>query len=81
MCWQPNYSDVAESFASAGISYLYHPQSDRNGPGLVMQNSLIRLGEVGFEGVLQEFVIRRLTPHLRNRASTGAKDAEKGAGD
>jgi hypothetical protein len=81
MRWQPNYSDVAGSFASAGISYLYYPRSDRNGAGLVMQNSLIRLGEIAFEGVLQEFVIRRLTPHLRNRASTGAKDPEKGAGD
>jgi hypothetical protein len=67
--WQPNYSNVAGAFASAGISYLYYPTSDRNGAGLVVQNSLIRLGEVAFEGVLQEFVIRRLTPHLRSRAS------------
>ena len=70
MRWQPNYSNVAGSFASAGISYLYYPQSDRNGAGLVMQNSLIRLGEIAFEGVLQEFLIRRLTPHLQKRAST-----------
>ena len=69
MRWQPNYSNVAGAFGSAGISYLYYPESDRNGAGLVVQNSLIRLGEVAFEGVLQEFVIRRLTPHLRNRAS------------
>jgi hypothetical protein len=69
MRWQPNYSNVGGAFASAGISYLYYPESDRNGAGLVVQNSLIRLGEVAFEGVLQEFVIRRLTPHLRNRGS------------
>ena len=69
MRWQPNYSNVAGAFASAGISYLYYPTSDRNGAGLVVQNSLIRLGEVAFEGVLQEFLIRRLTPRLRNRAS------------
>jgi len=73
MRWQPNYSNVAGSFASAGISYLYYPQSDRNGAGLVVQNSLIRLGETAFEGVLQEFVIRRLTPHLRNREATAVK--------
>jgi hypothetical protein len=79
MRWQPNYSNVAGSFASAGISYLYHPQSDRNGAGLVVQNSLIRLGEVAFEGVLQEFVIRRLTPHVRNRASTAPEASEQGA--
>jgi Carboxypeptidase regulatory-like domain len=69
MRWQPNYSNVAGAFASAGVSYLYYPNSDRNGAGLVVQNSLIRLGEVAFEGVLQEFVVRRFTPHLRNRAS------------
>jgi hypothetical protein len=69
MRWQPNYSNVGGAFASAGISYLYYPESDRNGASLVVQNSMIRLGEVAFEGVLQEFVIRRLTPHLRNRAS------------
>ena len=69
MRWQPNYSNVAGAFASAGISYLYYPSSDRNGAGLLVQRSLIRLGEVAFEGVLQEFVVRRFTPHLRNRAS------------
>ena len=81
MHWQPNYSNVAGSFASGGISYLYHPRSDRNGVGLVLQNSLIRLGEVAFEGVLQEFLIRRLTPHLRKRASTAVKDPEYRAGN
>jgi len=81
MRWQPNYSNVAGAFASAGISYLYYPQSDRNGTGLVMQNSLIRLGEIAFESVLQEFLIRRLTPHLRKRASTAAKDGEYRAGN
>jgi hypothetical protein len=69
MRWQPNYSNVAGAFASAGISYLYYPESDRKGAGLVFRNSSIRLGEMAFEGVLQEFVIRRLTPHLRNHAS------------
>ena len=67
--WQPNYSSIGGSFASAGISYLYYPQSDRNGAGLVVQNSLIRLGEMAFEGVLQEFVVRRFTPRIRDRAS------------
>jgi hypothetical protein len=81
MRWQPNYSNVAGAFASAGISYLYHPKSDRNGAGLVVQNSLIRLGEVAFEGVLQEFIIRRLTPHLRNHTSAGAKATQQSADD
>lgn len=69
MRWQPNYSNVGGTFAAAGISYLYYPQSDRNGAGLFLQNSMIRLSEMSFEGVLQEFVIRRLTPRLNKRAS------------
>jgi hypothetical protein len=67
--WQPNYSNVLGAFASGGISYLYYPASDRNGAGLVVRQSLVRLGETAFEGVLQEFVIRRLTPRLGKRAS------------
>ena len=67
--WQPNYSNVLGAFASAGISYLYYPAGDRNGAGLFVRKSLIRLGETAFEGVLQEFVIRRLTPRLGKRAS------------
>ncbi len=69
MRWQPNYSNVGGAFASAGISYLYYPDGTHNGTGLLWQNSMIRLGEVAFESVLQEFLIRRLTPHIRNRAS------------
>jgi hypothetical protein len=67
--WQPNYSNVLGAFASGGISYLYYPASDRNGAGLVVRNSLFRLGETAFEGVLQEFVIRRLTPRRARRTS------------
>ncbi|HEX8814693.1 MAG TPA: carboxypeptidase-like regulatory domain-containing protein [Terriglobales bacterium] len=69
MRWQANYSNVLGAFASAGISYAYYPASDRNGAGLVVENSMIRLGEISFEGVLQEFVIRRLTPAVRKRSS------------
>ena len=69
MRWQPNYSNVGGAFASAGISYLYYPETNHNGAGLVFQNSMIRLGEMSFEGVLQEFVIRRLTPRIKKHAS------------
>jgi hypothetical protein len=64
--WQPNYSGILGSFATGGISYLYYPASDRNATQLVLQNSLIRFGEIAFENVLQEFVLRKLTPHLQS---------------
>jgi hypothetical protein len=64
--WQPNYSGILGGFASGGLSYLYYPKSDRDA-GLFWQNTLIRLGESAFENVLQEFIVRKLTPHLHNR--------------
>jgi hypothetical protein len=67
--WQPNYSNVGGAFASGGISYLYYPETNHKGAGLVFQTALIRLSEMSFEGILQEFLIRRLTPRLRKRAS------------
>jgi hypothetical protein len=79
MRWQPNYSNIAGAFASGGISYFYYPKSDRNGAGLVFQNASIRLGEMAFEGMLQEFVIRRLTPHVRKREGLGTELGEPGS--
>jgi hypothetical protein len=64
--WQTNYSGILGSFATGGISYFYYPTRDRNATGLVLQNSLLRIGETAFENVLQEFVIRRLTPRLQS---------------
>jgi hypothetical protein len=64
--WQPNYSGILGSFATGGLSYLYYPTSDHTATEIIVQNSLIRLGETAFENVLQEFVIRRLTPRLQH---------------
>jgi Carboxypeptidase regulatory-like domain len=63
--WQPNYSGILGSFATGGISYLYYPASNRDSLGLVLQNSLIRIGETSLANVLQEFVIRKFTPRLQ----------------
>ncbi len=63
--WQPNYSGIGGSFATGAISYLYYPAADRDLSNLVLQNSLIRMGETALANVLQEFVVKRLTPHLQ----------------
>jgi hypothetical protein len=63
--WQPNYSGILGSFATGGISYLYYPANDRSAAELVLQNSLIRIGETALANVLQEFVVKKLTPRLR----------------
>ena len=66
--WQPNYSGMIGSFATGGISSLYYPASDRNATQVVIQNSLIRMGETTFANVLQEFVVRKLTPRLQTHS-------------
>jgi hypothetical protein len=63
--WQPNYSGILGSFATGGISYLYYPKSDRDATQLILQNSLIRIGESALSNVLQEFVVRKFTPRLQ----------------
>lgn len=60
--WQPNYSSIVGSLAAGGISNLYYPPQNRDGIELTFENTLIGLGENAGENVLQEFVIRKLTP-------------------
>ncbi len=65
--WQPNYSYVIGNFAAAGIANTYYPASDR-GAGLVAETALVRLGENAVASVFQEFIVRKLTPKVSNRA-------------
>jgi len=60
--WQVNYSSIIGSFATGGVSYLYYPKSERTG-GLLVQNSLLRLAESSFTGIVEEFIVRRFTTH------------------
>src|SRR5271169_6531930 len=60
--WQANYSGIIGSLAAGGISNLYYPAQDRNGVSLTFENALIGIGESAAANILQEFVVRRLTP-------------------
>jgi Carboxypeptidase regulatory-like domain len=64
--WQPNYSGIIGSLASGGISNLYYPSTDRAGAALTFENMLLGIGETAAVNLLQEFVMRRLTPNLPN---------------
>jgi hypothetical protein len=66
--WQANYSSILGSLVAGGISNLYYPASDR-GAGLTFENTLIAMGATAAVNVLQEFVIRKLTPNLPNHNS------------
>lgn len=63
--WQPNYSGIIGSFASAGISYAYYPASDRSG-GLLAQNALLGIAGGAVAGVFQEFVLPKFTSHFKD---------------
>jgi len=58
---QPNYSALGGYLASGAISYAYYPASNR-GPGTVFGTASIELGADMANSLLQEFVLRKLTP-------------------
>jgi hypothetical protein len=65
--WQPNYSNILGNLAAGGISNLYYPASDRNGAGLTFENGFIGIGSTAVANVLQEFVVRKFTPHVHKQ--------------
>lgn len=62
--WQLNYSNILGSLASGGLSNLYYPDQDRNGWGLTFTNAAIGILSNAVTNVLQEFVIKKLTPKV-----------------
>jgi hypothetical protein len=63
---EPNYSSLGGYLASGAIANAYFPESNR-GVGLVLHSFAIDFSANVANGVLQEFVLRRLTPNARNR--------------
>jgi hypothetical protein len=67
--WQVNYSGILGSLASGGISNLFYPARDRNGPALTFENAAMSIGSTAVFNLMQEFVLRKLThrvPNTRN---------------
>ncbi len=65
--WQPNYSSILGTITAAGISNAYYPEKDR-GVGLTFENAAIGTGANAVMNVMQEFVVRKLTPNARKSA-------------
>jgi Carboxypeptidase regulatory-like domain len=63
---QPNFSSMGGDLASGALSNLYYPKSDR-GVGLLFQGFLITTGVRTVNAVIQEFVLRKLTPSARSK--------------
>jgi Carboxypeptidase regulatory-like domain len=62
---QPNYSSLGGDLTSGAISNLYYPDADK-GAKLVFQGFLITTGVRTVNAVIQEFVLRKLTPSARH---------------
>jgi Carboxypeptidase regulatory-like domain len=59
--WQPNYSNVFGNLASAGISNIYYPSTDRSGARLTIDNSLLITASGAIGSLLEEFLIRKIS--------------------
>jgi carboxypeptidase family protein len=67
---QANYSAILGSLASAGIANLYYPAANR-GTGLTFEVTAIGIGESAVANLLQEFLIRKLTPSVPKQHPAG----------
>jgi Carboxypeptidase regulatory-like domain len=63
---QVNYSAIVGGLAAGGISNLYYPASNRHGVGLTFENSAVGTATSALANLFQEFVVRKLTPHVPN---------------
>lgn len=61
-----NYSNIGGDLASGAIANAYYPQADR-GAGLVLKSALIGTGGRMANSLIQEFVLRKLTPSAKHR--------------
>ncbi len=73
--WQLNYSNILGNLAAGGISNLYYPSQDRDGAELTFENAAIGIGSNAVTNLLQEFVIRKLTPKLPSREASKPQSA------
>jgi Carboxypeptidase regulatory-like domain len=63
--WQPNYSNVFGNLASAGLSNLYYPSSDRMSVRLTIDNWLIGDASGAIGSLFQEFLVKKISRGLQ----------------
>ncbi len=63
---QPNYSSLGGDLISGAISNLYYPETNR-GVGLVFEGFFITTAVRTVNSIIQEFVLRKLTPSARQK--------------
>lgn len=66
--WQPNYSNVLGNLATAGLSNLYYPSTDRHGVGLTVDNWLIGTASGAASTLFQEFLVKKISRGIHHQA-------------
>jgi hypothetical protein len=65
--WQPNYSNVLGNLASASLSNLYYPSTDRRGVHLTIDNWLIGDASGAVGSLFQEFLVKKLSHGIQSQ--------------
>jgi Carboxypeptidase regulatory-like domain len=74
--WEPNYSNVLGNLASAGISNLYYPASNRHGAGTTIDNALISTAEGAVSALVQEFLLKKISRGVPQQQPASAAAAK-----
>ena len=69
--WQFNYSGFLGGLAATGIAEAYYPRVNRANASLVFEGTALGTGIAAVQNLLQEFLVRRLTPHIPPRSEPG----------
>jgi hypothetical protein len=64
--WQPNYSSIGGDLISSAISNAYYPSSNR-GAAFTFENLAIDTAQRAVSTIIQEFVVRKLTPSAKKQ--------------
>jgi hypothetical protein len=66
--WQPNYSNVLGNLASAGISNMYYPSTDRDSARLTIDNWLLGTASGAIGSLFQEFLVKKISRGIQPAA-------------
>ncbi len=69
--WQPNFSSLGGDLAASALVTIYYPPSNR-GAGIVFGQFRVNTCERELNAVVQEFVLRKLTPGARKGEVTSS---------
>jgi hypothetical protein len=72
--WQVNYSNILGSFGGAAASSYLYPTTNRG--TFTLSNGFIRMGESSLAGIVQEFVVPKLSKQAKRARQQAIQQAE-----